>query len=86
MTAPDLFTPEQVAARLSADGHITADWIITQLRTKKWQGRKIGRRWYLTEADIQANLDRAFSAATPPPAPPASGVSPRSRRRKRTAA
>ena len=75
MTAPQTYTLPEAAAIL----HVTPDWLRRRLCEKKLPGRKFGRTWVLTDADIQKALDLAYSKPTSPPPDP-SGLSPRSRK------
>jgi hypothetical protein len=57
-------------------------WLVEQLRTGRFRGRKVGRLWRMTEQDILDALDncsndRPHIAA----AAPGKGLTPRSRRR-----
>lgn len=74
MTA-EVFSVEVGAKRLMQ----TADWYLRQLRAGKLPGHKIGRKWVLTESDVQAALDITFKPAVVAQPDPA-GLSARSRR------
>jgi excisionase family DNA binding protein len=78
VTAPRVYTVDEAAEIL----HVTRDWLARRLNEKKLPGRKFGRRWLLTDADLQAALDNAYSAPTTP-RPDPSGLSPRSRKAQR---
>lgn len=60
--------------------HVTRDTYIKNLRNGKWPGHKSGRRWYVTDADIQAALDETYRPAQPAHTDPA-GLTPTARRR-----
>ena len=74
MTAPQTYTVDQAAEIL----HVTPDWLRRRLCERRLPGRKLGRTWVLTDADIQQALDIAYREATTVPADP-SGLSTRSR-------
>lgn len=50
--------------------HITRDTYIRNLRNRTWPGHKIARRWWLTDADIQAALDLTATTAEHAPTDP----------------
>lgn len=78
MTTSDLeiYTLDEAAEKL----HVTPTWYMRQLRERKLPGRKFGRKWMLTRADLEAALEQmAVPAIVPTPDP--HGLSPVSRRR-----
>ncbi|PSR63955.1 MULTISPECIES: helix-turn-helix domain-containing protein [Nocardia] len=80
MTTPTdlrLYTVPEVAELLGP--HVTDEWLTRQLRARKIPGRKVGRYWMLTRADIEAAIE---SMARPviAPKPDPSGLSRGSRR------
>jgi len=78
MTAPHVYTVAEAATIL----HVTPDWLARRLCEKKLPGRKLGRRWVLTAADLQQALDLTYSAPVAP-RPDPSGLSARSRKAQR---
>lgn len=50
MRLPDLYTPEEVAARLKVSRRAVYQW----LATGKLRGMKAGQGWRITEADLIA--------------------------------
>ena len=74
MTAPTTYTVAEAAALL----HKSPDWLRRELCKKKLPGRKFGRTWVLTDADLQTALDMSYSKPTVTPPDP-SGLSARSR-------
>lgn len=63
-------------------------WVVTRLLDGRFRGQKIGRQWYMTEADIEAAEQSLYPKPKPKPevteAQPmsiADALSPRSRRR-----
>jgi excisionase family DNA binding protein len=48
----DIFTPEQVAEKLSVSTKTVKDW----LRAGKLQGVKVGRLWRVKESDLETFL------------------------------
>ena len=54
MTAEKLYTVEEAAEVLSISPVTLGDW----LRAKKITGTKIGRKWRITESDLQAFIER----------------------------
>ncbi len=60
----------------------TEAWYLRQLRARQLPGRKVGRKWMLTESDIREAIERtAVSAVAPMPSGPFPSVSPTTRRR-----
>jgi excisionase family DNA binding protein len=49
-----VFTPEEVAERLSVSTKTIKDW----LRTGKLKGVKVGRLWRVRESELEAFLKR----------------------------
>lgn len=59
-------------------------WLIEQLRSGRLPGRKVGRRWRMTERDIEEALDRCRNEHrdyVSESSPPATGLTPKSKRR-----
>ncbi len=54
MTAEKLYTVEEAAEALGISPVTLGDW----LRAKKITGTKIGRKWRITESDLQAFIER----------------------------
>lgn len=79
-TPPDLqmFTVPEVAELLGP--HVTDEWLTRQLRARKIPGRKVGRYWMLTRADIEAAIESMARPAIAPK-PDAAGLTRTSRRR-----
>lgn len=75
--APRLLPVAEGAERLGQ----TEAWYLRQLRARQLPGRKVGRKWMLTESDISEAIERCAIAATPLPAGPFPSMSPTSRRR-----
>jgi hypothetical protein len=44
-------------------------WVMRQLRSGRFPGRKIGRNWFMTEAHIEAALDTLDNNPKPQPEP-----------------
>lgn len=81
MTAPEelaLYTVPEVAELLGP--HVTVEWLTRQLRARKIPGRKVGRYWMLTRADIEAAIESMARPAIAPKPDPA-GLTRTSRRR-----
>ncbi|WP_171048441.1 helix-turn-helix domain-containing protein [Nocardia cyriacigeorgica] len=79
MTAPPdlrLYDLTEAAAIL----RVTESWLMRQLRDRRLAGRKVARRWMLTEDDLRAAIDGMASPAVAPRPDPA-GLTPTSRRR-----
>ena len=75
MTAPATYTVPEAAEIL----RVSPDWLRRRLCEKKLPGRKFGRTWVLTDADLQTALDMSYSKPTATPPDP-SGLSARSRK------
>jgi len=59
-------------------------WLIEQLRANRFPGRKVGRHWRMTEADVQEALDicaNSASRGTPRQITSGLGLTPTSRRK-----
>ena len=54
MTAERLYTQEEAAEALSVSVKTLGNW----LRAGKIIGTKIGRKWRITESDLQAFIDK----------------------------
>lgn len=65
-TTPLLFTLYQAAAILGC----TPKWLADQLRAHRFPARKIGRKWMLSEDDLD-EIVRRCAVAPRRPAPPA---------------
>lgn len=77
-TTPDTETvPVSEGARRLG---VSEDLYLRRLRTKAWPGRKPGRQWRLTEADIKRALELCASTELAPAADQA-GLTRTSRRR-----
>lgn len=57
----DVLTPADVAERLTK----SPQWVTTEARAGRLPGRKVGRTWRFTEADIIAYLDRVATSGQP---------------------
>ncbi|MBF6368376.1 helix-turn-helix domain-containing protein [Nocardia puris] len=69
MTPPDLRLYD--LAEAAEILHVTESWLMRQLRERRLAGRKVSRRWMLTEADLRAAIESMASpaiAARPDPA------------------
>jgi hypothetical protein len=64
-TTPFLFTLDQTAALLGCKPR----WLADQLRARRFPGRKVGRKWMLSEDDLDEIVRRC--AVAPESAPPA---------------
>jgi hypothetical protein len=71
-----LYDLEEAAAELRAS---SVWWLTTRLRTKALPGRKIGRRWFMTEDDLAEALDLMKSTVVIPGAGPTVGRARRTR-------
>ncbi|NKU15070.1 hypothetical protein GS928_18215 [Rhodococcus hoagii] len=72
-TTPRLLAVAEGAERLGQ----TEAWYLRQLRARQLPGRKVGRKWMLTESDIREAIERtAVSAVAPMPSGPFPSVSP----------
>ena len=62
-----MWTVAQVAAewQLADDFKDPARWLTDQIKAGRIRGRKIGRHWYMADADVKD----PFYAFTPAPAP-----------------
>jgi hypothetical protein len=59
-------------------------WLVAQLRSRRFPGRKVGRRWRMTDRDIQDALDTCSNDArrnVGNVGEPLLGLTPTSRRR-----
>lgn len=72
-----LFTVAEGAAAL----HKSEDWYIKQLRARRLPGRKVGRDWMLSRADIAAAIELSAMPAVAAVKPDPAGLSAGSRRR-----
>ncbi|AHH16551.1 putative DNA-binding protein [Nocardia nova SH22a] len=81
MSAPTdlmLYTVAEVAEMLGP--HVTVAWLTKRLRERKFPGRKVGRSWMLTRADIESAIELMARPAIAPKPDPA-GLTAGSRRR-----
>lgn len=60
--------------------HVTETWLTKQLRDRRLPGRKVARRWMMTEGDIAEAIESMASPAIAPRPDPA-GLTRTSRRR-----
>ncbi|WP_125078304.1 helix-turn-helix domain-containing protein [Mycobacterium sp. P7213] len=74
------YSAAEVAEQIGAPSQ---RWVIEQLRSGRFPGRKIGRNWRLTEEDVIAALEVCrFNPSDPgePAFSPVTGLTPTSRR------
>ena len=62
-----------IAQRMPADLVAPERWLTKQIRSGRIRARKIGRRWYMTDADVAFALE-VFANIPAHPAPPAPGI------------
>jgi hypothetical protein len=77
--------------RAHATAHVADDmmgcserWLIEQLRSGRFPGRKVGRQWRMTDKDVQDALDICANDARPVngnAVAPVSGLTPTSRKK-----
>ena len=83
VTVTNLLTAEDVARRMSPDSMpdaITPSMVTRRMRSGRWPSTKIGHFRGMTEAHVQEAIDIESIAVTiATQAPPASGISPRSK-------
>lgn len=67
-------------------------WVMRQLRSGRFRGQKVGRRWFMSDQDIAAAEEALYPAPKVEPAEPdelvsvVAGLSTRSRRRLKASA
>lgn len=76
MAEQDTFSVEAAAERMGVSAH----WYGLRLRDRTFPGRKIGRKWRVTEQDFQEALESTYTPAKPKATDPA-GLTKTSRRR-----
>jgi len=63
-------TPLLTVADVARNLHKSQDWVTRQARAGVLPGRKVGRTWQFTEADVETYIDAAARGGVAPlPAP-----------------